>query len=287
MLDPHHVRFDTQWAYKNNKIDQAQYEALRSIDQSLNAVTREISALRQTQAAGLALQAAVLARDILQDALEEFIFRAERMLSEFSLADSKYPVEIQFFQLRRFIEQVDQQEISTSCIRGRENKAAFEECLTNAKRMYRNLARNPGVREALEEEEAEQQKINSEQQKAEQAAQAQHRQDESSRLSIRLKELELAGVQGPLNFGSWYQYKFGNLPGIVQAPLWVFYGFLWIPIAYFMSSANLVQEINRKRLAEIASIKERLRELRQPVKSASDRPRTTTPEGDFKNIFGK
>jgi predicted RNA-binding Zn-ribbon protein involved in translation (DUF1610 family) len=36
-------------------------------------------------------------------------------------------------------------------------------------------------------------------------------------------------------FGLWYTTKFGQLPVVVQVVMWLFYGYLWIPIFYFAS----------------------------------------------------
>lgn len=36
-------------------------------------------------------------------------------------------------------------------------------------------------------------------------------------------------------FGQWYTTKFGQLPVVVHILMWLFYGYLWIPIFYFAS----------------------------------------------------
>ena len=40
------------------------------------------------------------------------------------------------------------------------------------------------------------------------------------------------------SFGEWYRNSLGKLPVILQIPLWLFYGFLWIPLWYLLSSGG-------------------------------------------------
>ena len=39
-------------------------------------------------------------------------------------------------------------------------------------------------------------------------------------------------------FGIWYNAKFGHLPIVGQVMLWLFYGFVWIPVYYTTSNRN-------------------------------------------------
>ena len=38
--------------------------------------------------------------------------------------------------------------------------------------------------------------------------------------------------QGWLSFGEWYEQRFGGIPLIFQALIWLLYGYLWIPLCY-------------------------------------------------------
>jgi len=60
-------------------------------------------------------------------------------------------------------------------------------------------------------------------------------------------------------FGQWYTTKFGQLPLVVHVFMWLFYGYLWIPIFYFASrqtghavSAGTVQVQQRVRGPSLA-----------------------------------
>jgi hypothetical protein len=45
-------------------------------------------------------------------------------------------------------------------------------------------------------------------------------------------------MASPKTFSTWYTDKFGQLNIGVQAVLWLFYGFIWIPIYYIMSEVS-------------------------------------------------
>lgn len=40
------------------------------------------------------------------------------------------------------------------------------------------------------------------------------------------------------SFGSWYATKFGKMSGVKQALAWIFYGFLWIPVWWLISTQS-------------------------------------------------
>ena len=42
----------------------------------------------------------------------------------------------------------------------------------------------------------------------------------------------------PSVFRSWYRSKLGRFPWLVQAVLWVFYGFVWIPVWYLATASD-------------------------------------------------
>ena len=141
-------------AHESNRLGRAQLDELRVINHAFDTVVGEVGEIRRTQQEGLELQRAIFARDVFQDAMEDFVYKFQKTLAEFGRPETAYPPEIQFHQLRQIIEQVDRYEITTACIRGRDNKAAFDACLTEAREAYRQLARHPEVRQLLAGEEA-------------------------------------------------------------------------------------------------------------------------------------
>lgn len=55
-------------------------------------------------------------------------------------------------------------------------------------------------------------------------------------MSRNTKGAAVSDVQEePSTFGDWYRRQLGNLPMAVQAILWFFYGFIWIPAWYWSS----------------------------------------------------
>ncbi len=56
------------------------------------------------------------------------------------------------------------------------------------------------------------------------------------------------------SFGNWYSQVFGKTSGIAQAVLWLFYGFIWILVWYFVSAHKNFSPWNKKRLGRLPFI---------------------------------
>jgi hypothetical protein len=130
-------------------IGEAQIQQLRSIKHTMDALVDEMGAIRETQAEGLALQQATLARDLFQDKLEEFVYQCQKLIADFRQPESKYPPSTQYFMLHSMFEEIDGASISTAVIKGRDNKAAFDDCVSKGKAIYQQLESHPEVRKAI------------------------------------------------------------------------------------------------------------------------------------------
>jgi len=143
-----------QLAEQSVDLGRVQALALGGIGASMAWLMSEMSELRHTHTAALALQQAILQRDVLQEKLEEFIYQSRKMISSFlDPADQSSPVS-KALLIRSFFLSVKGAGISTSMIRGIPNKEAFDNCLDQAKALYRQLGQRSDVRKAIAEEEA-------------------------------------------------------------------------------------------------------------------------------------
>ena len=89
------------------RIGLEQIEQLRSISHTMDALLSEMESIRQTQAQGLALQQAMLAREVFQDKMEEFVYQFQKMVAEFQRPQSEYPPPTQYYLLDGLFEQID------------------------------------------------------------------------------------------------------------------------------------------------------------------------------------
>jgi hypothetical protein len=151
-----------QLAQESRRLTEFQLQELQSINATFDCVLHELHSLQQAHQQGVHLQQALLAREVFQDQVEEFVYNLEKTPNEFAIPNSEFSPELQFFQLRWIIEEVDSQGISTVCIRGRDNKATFDACLKHAKSQYRQLAVHPDVQRAIAVEESERRRLLSE-----------------------------------------------------------------------------------------------------------------------------
>ncbi len=183
------------------QVGHEQLAELRAMNGTLDAVLAEMDAIRRTTAAGVALQAqalsvqqAMLAREVFQDRLEEFVYQFEKMVGQFQQPDAECPPSTQYFLLDGVFRQIADAAISTAVIKGRDNKAAFDGCVTKGRTLFRQLAGRPDVKEALAWAEGEKQRwqIEGEKSRREREAEEQRRRAEEER---RLEERRNAKVR--------------------------------------------------------------------------------------------
>ncbi|MEO2088837.1 MAG: hypothetical protein ABGY75_04980, partial [Gemmataceae bacterium] len=187
------------------QVGQEQLAELRQISDTLTVVLGEMDAIRRTQAQGVALQQqtlavqqAMLAREVFQDRLEEFTYQFEKLVGQFQQPNAEFPPSTQYFLLDGVFKQIAAAGISTAVIKGRDNKAAFDACVTKGRTLFRQLSGHPDVKEALAwaEGEKKRQAIVDDKARREREAEAKRReadrQAEIARLEKRVEELEEA-----------------------------------------------------------------------------------------------
>jgi len=163
--------------------------ALISIGDSIAWLMSEMAELRHTHTAALALQQAILHREVLQEKLEEFIYQSRKTISSLlDPSDKSSPVSKALI-IRSFFLSVKNAGISTSVIRGIPNKEAFDKCLDQAKAAYRQLGQNPEVRKAIAAEEASEKKCLADEAQRE-AEKAQREAEEQQRRAEEERKLE-------------------------------------------------------------------------------------------------
>jgi hypothetical protein len=73
-------------------------------------------------------------------------------------------------------------------------------------------------------------------------------------IKFRLRTSKTVGAslkpEETLAFGDWYKRVFGGSSPVAQGLLWLFYGFLWIPIWYFVSSGGAFGHWYKQRLGK-------------------------------------
>lgn len=131
-----------------------QLAALDGLHATLDTLAQEVADARRTAAQGLAIQQAILARELFQDRMEEFVYQFVKMLGAFADTD-EYPPSTQFFLLAGVFAAVERDGITTAVIRGRDNKVHFDDCLTRGRQLWTRLIEHTEVIEAVAWAEAE------------------------------------------------------------------------------------------------------------------------------------
>jgi ElaB/YqjD/DUF883 family membrane-anchored ribosome-binding protein len=235
---------------------------------SLTHLQGEMANIRQMNLEGLAIQQEMLQRQQLQAQLEEFIYNAQKLVTEFSDGTCDQPASARYFSLKGITETVQQLGIGTALIQGRENKAAFEAAMKDVQSLTASLENEPDVVEAISWSKSEQKRTAAENQLK-----------EAKRAKIRQKATELQASRKRITFTDWYQHKFhkylnkeapfDNLPILKNLdgelykfvatialwgplPIGVVYGCIWIPLWYALTKTKFEQELNTAIEGEIA-----------------------------------
>jgi hypothetical protein len=176
---------------RSARLGEDQMNELRSLNDTLDIILSETSGLRSAQLQGLALQQAMLARDVFQDKMEELVYQFEKTLKSFEQPSSEYPPSTQYYIVDGFLKQIESLGISTAVIKGRENKGAFDTCMSSAKQLHRKLTTHPEVKEALAWAERESQRqvaLVVQQQNAETERERQKQQEEADKEEQRQQQ---------------------------------------------------------------------------------------------------
>ncbi len=159
MLDQdYYQRRFLQLAERSVELGYAQALTLSGIGSSMAWLISEVNELRHTHTAALALQQEILHRKVLQVNLEEFIYQLRKVIASFLDPSDLCPPVSRALLTRGLLLSIKNSGISTSVIRGIENKEAFDKCLDDAKNLYRQLCHDPEVRKAIAREEATERK---------------------------------------------------------------------------------------------------------------------------------
>ena len=155
----------------------------------LDSIHGEMAEVRQLHEETVAAQQAMLQQEALQDRLEEFIYQTEKLVDQFRQPDSDIPPSSRYFTLLGVLEQIKFDNIGTSMIRGRDNKAAFDRVVTEIRSVAKALKSEPEVQDAIAWANKEQQKKRDERRRLE-AQRRKEVQEELNRLNQMLLEAE-------------------------------------------------------------------------------------------------
>jgi hypothetical protein len=239
------------------QVGQQQIEELRNINYTMDALLAEMESIRQTQAQGLALQQAMLARELFQDKMEEFVYQFQKMIAEFQKPGSDYPPPTQYYLLDGMFKQIDAAGLTTAVIKGRENKASFDDCVAKGKTLYRQLTKHPEVQQAIAWAESERKKRLALEQKR--AGEEQKRREEIQGIHRQIEKLE--GSRKKLGILDWLNHRFGNLPEVVRYLLLVPPPGVFIFIFYKLTVASDEAALNDSIDRQIEKLQARLTAL--------------------------
>jgi hypothetical protein len=236
---------------------------------SLNNIQAEMDAVRRQNLEGLAIQQEMLRREQLQGQLEEFVYTTEKTVAAYSDSKCDDPVTTRYFVLKGIIDTVEQNGICTAIIRGRENKADFQRVLGDVNRLATALETEPEVKEALAWINAEEERKAKRQIEDQQLAEANHRREtQRQQIVAKIRQQEASKV---ITFEKWYKRKIrsklpdGKIGDGLQFPLWLFYGFMWIPalwgVWFVLWKADEERPLKEAADEQIAKLQEELRRL--------------------------
>ena len=140
-------RKQTGLMYAQTAISATQTAISATMAGSLNNIQAEMDAVRRQNLEGLAIQQEMMRREQLQGQLEEFVYNAEKIVAFYSATECDEPLSSRYFTLKGILDTVQQNSICTAIIRGRENKAAFEQALGDVNRLVAVLETEPEVKE--------------------------------------------------------------------------------------------------------------------------------------------
>lgn len=122
---------------------------LTQMSATMGSIGAEMAKAREHLADALAIQQELLTREQMQAYLEEFIYQTQKLVVECSKADSEIPPSTRFFLLRGVLLHTMKEGIATPIIKGRDNKAAFDLVVNEAKILCNQLQRDSSVQQAI------------------------------------------------------------------------------------------------------------------------------------------
>ena len=250
-----------------------QSSMMAQMGDTLNSIGAEMAAAHSES---LAVQQEMLQREKFQEMVEELIYQTEKMVAAFSEPTCDVPLAQRYFGLQGVLDTVEQFEIQTSIIRGRDNKAAFERAMDGARRLCSELKKHSEVRDTIAF-------IESEQERTERLEEEQEAKKEAKLTELAAEIASLQSAKKSESFRAcyksffWFFFFWEKMPGVpitqnvvklwfaavtffVQIPLWVAYGFLWIPLVVLVMKA-LRNSHNKPLDAKIAALQAKLAQL--------------------------
>ena len=155
-------------------------EQARRVQEEQLAVQQEALDLQRRS---LALQQGLLKSDNLQGRVEEFLYQFKKAVERYGVDSTEYPAPIRLLLLRGFLGEIAEQNIATPMIRGITNKGLFDDALSQAQRLVRELSAHPDVLAALDWAKREQRRAEEEEERKrrEQEAEEQRSKEEAER----------------------------------------------------------------------------------------------------------
>ena len=261
-------------------------DTLDGMSRCLGSLHQEMYHARQAGEQALAIQQQLLQQQQFQAYLEELIYKADKMLTEFRDPHTSVPAPTRYYFLTGMLKDIRDDGICTAVIQGRDNKAAFEKCQKEAMDMLKRLHDHPEVKEALAWEKEHRKRLEDQRHKEEEARRKQAEEEERQRrvraeeeeqkrrgiearrteIHKKIEQLQLSKKR--LSFVDWHKtfFKFAfdqqpPWPYIIVAIIWIAYGFMWIPVVYMIQSASYEQRENPEINGEIKSLQEQLAKL--------------------------
>lgn len=239
------------------QVGREQLSELQEINGTLDGVLTEMAAIRRTQAEGLALQQAMLAREVFQDRMEEFVFQFDKLIGQCERPDSDFPPATQFYLLDGMFKQIDAAGITTAVVKGRDNKAAFDACVARGKTLFKQLVKHPDVQQAIAWAEGEQKKRLTLDQKR--AWAEQQRRDDIKEIERQIERLQAS--RKSLGLIDWHENRFKDLPPVLRYLMLVPPPGVFVFIFYKLTVKADEAAMNAATDGKIERLQERLTEL--------------------------
>lgn len=204
----------TQAARANVAINAAQAVIMSQMSASLNNISAVMQDVRSHQADALAIQQELLQEDRLQAYIEEFIYSTEKLVAECSKKECELALSTRYFLLLGVTKTVQQQGLATPVIRGRDNKAAFENGLENVQKLLSQLEQEAEVKEAIAWSEEERRKREEEAERARKAKQKRQAEIKNEIGALTQKKNSLVSQRGKIDWsklGGFVQAKYSQL----------------------------------------------------------------------------
>lgn len=236
-----------------------QTSIMKDMRNSLASIASVMDEVKQLQQKTLAIQQELLRRDQVQGLLEEFIYTTEKMVTEFSFGKSELASSSRYFLLQGVLETVREEGIGTPLIRGRDNKAAYEQAIAHVNELVVELKKDSEVIEALKWAKDQETKLAQEREER-----VEHLKIKHEELQEQLKYLETKIVPPtPLevlikkHFGYTKSFIKSNIPGnstiknFVLFAIWfmqafTLLGFCFIYYPWIVSLAKQIDDDNNK-----------------------------------------